>query len=224
MQVTTSSGLVPPQSTTVGRKVAKGRKTHFTGQLAMECGGVEKLMDVESHTEMMIALVLRARRTVVDIENQVPFVYKDGYGTSRTHNFDFRVSLRDGTRIAIFVKHSKYAARGEGPAKRRLIASQVTSDFADRVVLMTEKDLDPIETHNAELLHEVRVSEPEVDAIARRVVRTITGDVRVRDLVDAIGRDGQGFRAVARLVGTGELDLVNHERISPDALVRRRAN
>lgn len=224
MQMTTNGGLIEPKPMQVGRSVAKGRKTHFTGQIVLERGGVEELMDVESHTEMMVALVMRARLSVVDIESQVAFCWTDRGGCDRTHYFDYRVSLRDGSRVAIFVKSAKRAASARVQAQLRAIAAQVTPAFADRVVVMTEQHLDPIETHNAELLYETRASEPEVDALARRALRLITGPVRIRDLVAEIGRDGQGFRAVVRLIGLGELELVDTVRIGHEALVRRRTH
>lgn len=224
MYETQSGGLVPPKLPVYERKVAKGRKHHFTGQMNVGEAGDTRTIDIESSTEIQFGLVLEMRRDVVDLENQVPFAWVDEHGKSATHFFDFRANLRDGTRLAIMVKSSR--AMKSDRLRRELaeIAAQVMPDFADRVIVVDETHLDPIETHNAELLYDYRQSEPEVDALARRAIFSLTGAVPIRDLVSAIGRDGQGFQAIARLIHRGDLELVHHERISYDALVRRRVN
>jgi len=176
MQVSVLDGVAPPKYPPVGRKVAKGRKKHFTGQLVLERGGEDILADMESHTEMMWALVFAARREVVDIETQVEFVWKHGEGKLKKHYFDFRINMRDGTRFAVFVKAAQRLKSTRLHSVLSTIAAQVTTDFADRAFIVTEADLDPIEVHNAEFLDEVR---------------------------------------------THELELVSHERIGVDALVRR---
>jgi hypothetical protein len=61
------------------------------------------------------------------------------------------VTLRDGRRIALVVKWAKEAQKAKFQQKTALISLQVTSAFADQVVVVTELDLDPIEVHNAEL-------------------------------------------------------------------------
>lgn len=221
MYMTPHGTLRLPHAPDAARPIRMGVKEHFTGSLVV--GDDEgREMEVESHTEMLTALVMLARRDVVHLENQVPFRWIDRNGTARTHFFDFRTSLRDGTRIALIVKNSRKAADHEFRQEMRLLASQVTPDFADRVSLLTEKHLDPIEVHNAELIHGVRLPDPEPDAAVRRVVAGISGAVKIGDVVALAGCSGSGFRAVVRLIRTHELELVNHERIEHDALVRRR--
>jgi hypothetical protein len=221
MQISTLAGVALPKYPSVGRKVAKGRRKHFTGQLILERGGQEILADVESHTEMQWALVFAARREVVDIETQVRFDWTHHEGKKKKHFFDFRISMHDGTRVAAFVKAAKRLESARMLRWLEAIAAQVPSEFADRVVVLTEAHLDPIEVHNAEFLDEVRESVPEVDARARREIQHLKGAVRIRDLVSATAAGGQGIRAVARLIRTNELELVHHVRIDHDALVRR---
>jgi hypothetical protein len=222
MYETPDGGIRPPRPYT-GRKMGFGAKRHFTGSLVHgEDEGA--VMDVESHTEMLVALVMLARRDVVLLENQVSFPWFDSDGSERLHRFDFRVTLRDGRRIALMVKWSTEAQKPKFKGKAARIASQVTSAFADEVVVVTELDLDPIEVHNAELIHAVRVPEPDVDAAARRAIQTLVGAARIGDLVTEIGREGRAFRAVVRLIRSHDLQLVDHERITYDTLVRRRVS
>jgi hypothetical protein len=222
MYETPDGGIRLPRPYT-GRKMGFGAQKHFTGSLVHgEDEG--EVADVQSHTEMLTALVALARRDVVRLENQVEFKWTDVDGSRHTHFFDFRVTLRDGRRIALMVKWSTEAQKPKFKRKTARIASQVTSAFADEVVVVTELDLDPIEVHNAELIHAVRVPDPDVDAAARRAIQTMVGAARIGDLVTEIGREGRAFRAVVRLIRSHDLQLVGHERITYDTLVRRRVS
>ncbi|MBN2906681.1 MAG: hypothetical protein JXJ18_08235 [Rhodobacteraceae bacterium] len=223
MQELPDGSIVLPQHLQYERKaMAKGRREHFTGHFVF--GPNEgKAMDFESNTEFRIALVVLARPGVVDLENQVPFRWRDTTGKVHTHFFDFRASQKDGSRIAIMVKAAHRLKSERLRAELAAIAAQVTPDFADRVVIMTEKDLDPVELFNAEIVHEFRRSDPVADAAARRAVQGLVGAARIEDLVETIGLGADGFRALVRLVGTRELELTEAVRISHDAFVRRRA-
>jgi hypothetical protein len=221
MHMTPSGTFRLPQPPNAARSIKMGVQGHFTGSLIV--GNDEGWeMEFESHTEKQVALVMLARRDVVSLENQVPFEWVDLNGKPTTHHFDFRVTQRDGTRVMLIVKHSKKAAQAQFRAEMRLLASQVTADVAHRVSLVTEKHLDPIELHNAELIHSVRLPDPEPDALVRRAVAGITGAAKIQDIIMKAGCSGRGFLAVVRLIRSHELELVSHERIEPEVLVRRR--
>jgi hypothetical protein len=200
-----------------------GVKKHFTGSIIIGDDEGEE-MEFESHIEMQTALVMLARRDVVFLENQIPFKWINQEGTETKHTFDYRVSLRDGSRVALIVKNVKKAAEADWREEMRLLASQVTPAFADRVTIITGRSFDLTELHNAELIQSVRVPDPEADAAARRAIADIAGAVTVNDIVKHTDYAGRGFRAVVRLIRLHELELVRHERISHDALVRRRHN
>lgn len=91
-----------PRPSTVLRKVAKGRREHFTGQLNV---GLDEgaCMDIESYTEFQVVMTLMARPEVAHVENQVLFPYRDLDGKSARHFFDFRATRTDGSRTAIMV-------------------------------------------------------------------------------------------------------------------------
>jgi hypothetical protein len=221
MQHDLLDAITLPSSPRAERRISPVSKGHFSGHLIVGDGAGEA-MEVESHLEMNVALVLSTRSDVAELENQVPFRWQTG-GTWRTHYFDFRVNKLDGSRTAIMVKPSKKLACPRFQAEAREIARHVTSDVADHVTIMTERDVDPVELHNAQFLHGLRESDPEADSAARRVMARVVGAIPVREIVAAVGREGRGFRAVGRLLRNGELALVNKERISKDALVTRRA-
>jgi hypothetical protein len=222
MYETPDGGIRLPRPYT-GRKMGMGAKKHFTGSLVHgEDEG--QVADVQSHTEMLTALVMLARFEVVGLENQIEFKWTDVDGTLHSHFFDFRVTLRDGRRIALMVKWSTTAQKPAFKEKAARIASQVPPAFADQVLVVTEQHLDPVEVHNAELIYAVRLPEPDVDAAARRAIQGLVGAVKIGDLVAEIGQEGRGFRAVVRLLRTHELKLVGHERIDYESMVCRRVS
>ncbi|MCZ4368833.1 hypothetical protein [Sulfitobacter dubius] len=223
MHETSTGTFILPRASKAIRRVTMGVKQHFTGSLIIG-EGEGQVIEFESHTEMKTALVMLARQEVMDVENQIPFSWIDETGISRTHFFDFRLSMRDGTRAALIVKNSRKAAKQDFIAETRCLASQVTPDFANRVSLITENHLDPIEVHNAELIHSVRLPDPKPDAAVRKVIAQLDGAMTIKDLATATAPFGQGFFAVVRMIGKHELELVNRERIEPEVLVRRKFN
>ena len=221
MKYLSDGGLVMPERIQTSREVRKGRRTHFTGQFTS--GPDEgRTMDIESHDELCTALVTIARPDVAGLENQVPFKWVKPNGKTATHHFDFRVLMADGSRRAIMVKSEYRRRQPEIQAELAQIAAQVTPDFADDVVIMTERDLDPVELFNAEMMHEMRRPDPEADAIGRRIMNEMVASVQIQDLVDAIGLGARGFRAIVRLIRTHELKLVIKVRIAHEAYVCRR--
>ena len=212
-----------PRPSTVHRKVAKGRREHFTGQLNV---GPDEgaCMDIESYTEFQVVMTLMARPEVVHVENQVMFPYRDLNGKSAQHFFDFRATRTDGSRTAIMVKSAYRYSQPSVAEELRLIASQVDKRFADRVVVMTEKHFNRWEFYNAEMMHEMRWPDPVVDSAARRAVQTLVGAARISDLVEVIGHGGNGFRAIVRLIRNRYLAVTDGVRISYEASVSRCKN
>ncbi|MBM9595936.1 hypothetical protein [Roseitranquillus sediminis] len=190
MYETPTGGILLPQPPSAARSIKMGVQKHFTG--ALVCGEDEgRAMEMESHTEMQIALIMLARREVVEVENQVPFPWKDEEGALRTHFFDLRVSLRDGTRVAIFAKNSRDAQCRKFTNEKRQIVPQVTADFADRVCLMSviieRTCLVLVDAPNVY----VRPDQVPGDIVTlRQPVQGLAGQALLRDLpleLDAVG-------------------------------------
>ena len=221
MEFTPESGVAFPVRRKIVRKIAKGRRNHFTGQFTFGPDEGET-MDVESNTELRVALVTLARPDVVGLENQVPFEWIGPDGKTATHHFDFRVLMANGSRKAIMVKSEYRRLQAKTRLELAQIAAQVTPDFADEVVVMTERDVNPVEYFNAEIMHEMRQSDFEADAAARAAMAEIPATAKIQDLVDRIGLGARGFRAIVRLIRSHEFELVNKVRIAHEAHVRRR--
>ena len=223
MMLMPDGGITMPVRLQTARKIAKGRREHFTGQFTF--GSDEsQTMDIESNTELRVAFVILARPGVVDLENQVPFAWVKPNGAQATHYFDFRALFADGRRRAIIVKSEYRRRQPQVQTELAHIAAQVTPEFADEVVVMTDRDIDPVEYFNAEMMHEMRRPDPEADAAARRLKGEIVASAQIQDLVETIGLGARGFRAVVRLLRSHELELVDNTRIDHEVYVRRRIN
>lgn len=218
----TNSEAILPARPATGRKPAVGAKKHFSCTI-VHGAGAGCVMNTESLTEKRVALVLLARPDVVNLENQVLFNWQAKDGSQKRHFFDFRATMADGSRIAIMVKHHKKLSAEEFQAEIATISSQVTPDFADRVTIMTEKHLDPVDVYNATLFNAVRKPDPEADAAMADAVSGLVGTAKIGDLISHTGLGGRGFRSIARLIGARELELQCPMRIDYDTHVIRRA-
>ena len=209
-----------PERPDTDRKPGVGAKKHFS--CAFVYGpGAGVVMKTDSLTEKRVALVLLARPDVVKLENQVGFIWEASDGSTHTHFFDFRATMVDGIRVAIMVKYDAKLKQEEFRAEIAEIATQVTPEFADRVTLMTEKHLDPIDVFNATLFNSVRHPDDEADTIMRQTIRRLNGAAKVGDLIAHTGLKGRGFRSIARLIGSRELALQERVRVDYDSLVMR---
>ena len=172
-------GITMPERVQLARKTAVGAREHQSGQITME-PDEGYTMGYDSNTEMKWKLVLLARPGVAWIESQVHFQWLDADGKKGEHFFDFRVLMADGQRVAIMVK-SEYR-RNQLKVQDELaeVAARVPRSFADQVVVMTERDIDPVEYFNAEMMHEMRRPDPDADAAARRLLGEIIGAFRIQ--------------------------------------------
>lgn len=225
-------GFAPPMPSTAHRKVALSSKGHFCGQIVIGGGGGEgtvagvapRHMQVESFLEFSWCMCLSRRADISDLREQVAFDWFDDDVVRHTHYFDLFATLRDGRRIAFAVRPISKTA-GKFARQMPLIAAQARERrFADEVRLLTDADLDPVEFHNARLLHDVRAPDPVADAAVLRVLGEMSGTVSLANLTARAAMGAAGFRALLRLVGRGHLRPVRVERITRNTAVYKWSN
>jgi hypothetical protein len=178
----------------------------------------------ESDLEKKAILAALAHPNTAGVREQYPrqkYVGEDG--VTHTHTFDFLVLHKDGSRTANSVKPLAFVESSGIFGTLKLLAAQMSPATANRVNLVTERNLGRAVTFNAELIHAVRRDpHPEADdAIIAGLLDGLIGSTTVRALVAASGLKGYGYRAVARLIAEGCLCLTRSERITYDATVRR---
>jgi len=218
MEPDSCGGILLPEPSHADRDVALHSKGHSSGHLVLG-DGPGRVLQFESHLEMQTALVLLARPDVRDLRDQAEVRWTDDRGKMCHHYFDFLATMVDGSRIAIAVKASKYLNRGF-LEKISAVSAKAVPEFADKVRVVTERHLDPIEVHNAALFHAVRHPDPDADTVAVTVTSDLVGAARLDELTDEIGMGVRGFRALIREVARHRLHLVCHERITSCSLIK----
>lgn len=160
---------------------------HVTGWTNID--PVWRLRYFESKHEKDALFLLHARADVVDIWDQPPAIpYRDENGKVRSHTFDFLVTLKDGSRIAIAIKP---AAIVEGTGFRdtlRLIRAATPLSFAQEVVLITEQSYCPSSARNAQKLHEFRrTKDHEADEVVAALICGLSAPTTIAELTQKSG-------------------------------------
>lgn len=183
--------------------------------------GDPRIMYFESGVELKAQMILQARRDVREIFEQLPRVkYIDERGKERTHTFDILAHMTNGERIAIAVKPFEVAERKGFREELAIIAPQISRDVADRVVLLTDRQLRGARLFNAELIHAVRLDpDLEADVAVASVVKQLTQPTTIADIVKKSGKKGRGFRSVVRLIAGGALEMISRGRIEYGSVV-----
>jgi hypothetical protein len=207
-----TGGILLPEASAGDRATQVGSSHHFTGQIVIG-DGRGRVLGTESHLEMKATLILAARPETAALFEQIAFEWKDATGASRTHYIDLMVQQHDGQWVGYAVRPWARLSKAYLADLARIKAQAIASGFLWDFRIFTDRDVDPIDLFNARLLHSVRVAEPDADAAARSVAAAITGVTTIGALVADIGIHGQGFRAIVRLIRSGHLQPVRHERI-----------
>ncbi|WP_102227001.1 PDDEXK family nuclease [Acidimangrovimonas sediminis] len=216
-------GVRLPEFSLGDRATQVGSTQHFTGGIVLNSGpgsdGPGRRVGVESHHEANASLLLAARPEVIDLVEQVRFDWFDQDGEIHKHYIDLVATERDGTVVGYAVRplarvKDAYLAQLVR-VKEQAIDQGVLHDFR----LFTERDICPAELYNAKLFHSVRRPDCFADPVAKDVVGQMTGVVAIGRLVEQTRLDGMGFRALVRLIRSGHLQTLHHERITHSSLV-----
>lgn len=182
-----------------------------------------RIITAESGLEWNVALVLLARRDVIELREQpeaVRFIEADG--VRQTHVFDFLAIMSGGSRIAIAVKPERKATKLRQSFP--LLASQVPEAFATGAVLITDRNIDLIAIHNAKLLLQMRARiNHNSDQAAWAVIRHLIGATTIGTLVEAIGTGADAFGSIVRFISEGRLGLKRREKIDYGSIVEARS-
>ncbi|MCW3783551.1 hypothetical protein [Defluviimonas salinarum] len=211
----------PPLASRAARKVAVANRGSYKGERVV-AKGPSRILKIDSYGEYLSGLCIEYEASVAEIAEQLPPVgYHDADGVVKKHYFDLGATLHDGRRRVYAVKPKRRAAETDFEAELALVAGQWPDGFADQAFLVTEEHYDPIDVFNAKLQHGMRDPELEADAAALAVVSAMAEAKTLGELVAEIGLDGQGYRALVRLITAGVLVLRHRERIGYASVVDR---
>lgn len=182
-----------------------------------------KVEGAESDLELCSGLWMLAQPDIVDVISQWPQVqYVDREGVLRRFTFDFTSVHADGSRTAHSVKPKPKVASSEVEQIHLLLQRQMSPRLASRINLVTEAKLKPQDRFNAEVIYTARrFPVPAHDAAIEKLIADLHGTTTVAALRVASGLRGAAYRAVVRAVAGRKLELVDHVRITSDAVVRR---
>jgi len=177
----------------------------------------------ESGGERKIGLHFLAMKEFVDIVEQPAVVYYvDDQGITRHHTFDWLLIKADGAKVLVAVKPAALVEKSGVDRIVELVASQISTATADFVLLVTDKDLTPVDHFNNELIYRAQKSKsPKDDKAVTQIAKKLRGETTIADLVEAVGVGGNGFFAVVRAIANGRLVPTTYRDIDYDAVVTR---
>ena len=157
---------VPAKSRAV-RKIPKSSKWHFVGELVYDdIDGNPQRLGFGSYHEFKAAICLIYRDDFADIEEQLASLpFKTPGGNPSCHFFDFRFTTLSGQRICVSVKPERIAKTYTYKATIKAVADVAIGNICDGVATVTDRNISPVEFHNAELFHAARKPEPEIDQL-----------------------------------------------------------
>lgn len=204
------------------RPIPKSTKKHFVGELVFNRGDHRQRLGFASLYEHNAALCFIYRQDFLDIEEQLaplPFVLPNGKASE--HFFDFRVTFKGGRRVCISVKPERIAQTYMYRAMMACIRKAAIGNICDDVRTVTERNIEPVELHNAKLFHSARDPEPQIDAYVLKRLRSLEGPIGITDFLTSIGVEGNGFRSVARAIQFGNAKLFSPQKITGRTMIVR---
>ncbi len=214
-----------PQKLRGSRKIRSRSAISARGILVARIRGAKRLTRIgyESSLERSFALIALADTNSVDIVEQ-PFTlrYVDTIGKMRRYTFDYLVTMRDGRRIAVEVKHSQQARKQKVIAKIGDAASRLVPDYADEVFLFTERNFTRTQVENAEqFVNCQREIDPDADDQLGATIAGLKGSITVSDLVKVSDLAELGYPAVIRAMYNNLLHWNRKALIGPKTMVSR---
>jgi len=134
----------PPLPSRATRNVLKPSRNSSRGFLILKFPSDEwpRKYTYESILEKCFLVLMWLSADVHLIQEQPPFInYVDDQGRTKKHIFDFLVLLLNGQKIAVAIKPASRAEKLNFERELELVASAMPKTFADRVLLLTDKDL-----------------------------------------------------------------------------------
>ncbi|WP_417607299.1 TnsA endonuclease N-terminal domain-containing protein [Primorskyibacter flagellatus] len=127
------------------RKVVRRSKASLRGSMIAKLPAFPRprVIHFESMLEYRFLCLMLVQPDVYDIQEQPTAIrYRRHDGSQGTHVFDFLVTRTDGSRTAVAIKPLRRVESRNFNSELALVAASVTKDFADRIKLVTDAQLD----------------------------------------------------------------------------------
>jgi len=203
----------PPLRSRATRKISRRSKVSGRGVIVAQLPAQQRPREIvfESILELYVFYLLLARPELHDLwEQPTPIQYLDDLGCLQTHYYDALVTLKDMSTIAIAIKPAALVEEFRFRDKLHLIRAGTSLNFANEVVLITDRSFSPADVRNAQKLHEFRRHpDLEADAAILALLETLGDETTVADLVAKSGLEWRGFRAVFRAIYDGQARVLD---------------
>lgn len=212
-----------PRESRARRKIPRKSSNHFVGQMTFgEETGQGQCLQFESKLEHDAALLLIYRPGVVDVIDQVgPVLLPPIPGGPREHYLDFVSVEAMGRRTGVMVKPAFRAERLAFQNLAARVREAAVPRFVDRVVTVTEREIDPRKLARASLFHYCRFPQPWIDQILAEAANDFEGPSTIRRFCHDGGVGDEGFHGAIRLIRRGALQTEVEWPLNLDSIVRR---
>ena len=166
----------------------------------------------------LLTLAMPNLWNLFDQPKPVSFVEVDG--RQRTHRFDYLAEFKGGERVAIAVKPLDRAKKLNFKASLKAIKRDLPTGFANKVVLVTERERHRVEVQNAELLNFFRrCPDAEADSVISDLTNRLFGEISLTELINKSGLGARAFRAAFRAIYAGSLTANTRELITNNSII-----
>lgn len=153
-----------------------------------------------------------------DQPKTVSFVDIDG--KQRTHRFDYLAQFKDGSRVACAVKPQEKVEQLNFKSTLAAVKRDLPVGFADKVMLVTERERHRGELRNAELLNFFRrCPDEDADDVVGDLISRLFGEISIAELISKSGLGARAFRAAFRAIYAGKLIANTRELITNNSIV-----
>ncbi|SLN71965.1 hypothetical protein ROJ8625_03758 [Roseivivax jejudonensis] len=163
-----------------------------------------------SQEEYGVCLCLAAHPEVVGLREQFARLkYRKPNGRPGSTLVDFLCLKRDGSQVYVSVKYPQKARRASYRSEVEEIARQAITSSSESFAIASRQCFGSRYLKKAQMIHYVRKGwDPEADKI---VLRQVPPDTKQRSIGEVLaGSDleyGRAFRAIARLIGDGDVQI-----------------
>lgn len=215
---------MPPLPSRAKRTIPRKSSNHFLGQTTFgEETGQGRCVQFESKLEHDTLLLLIYRPGVVDVCEQVgPVLFGKANGKPGGHYFDFVATEAAGRRTGVMVKPAFRAHCFQFQELAARVRAEAVPRIVDRVVFVTEREVDPRKLARASLFHYCRFAQPAIDLALADAVTGFQGPATVREFCRHAGVGEEGFHGAIRLIRRGVLQTVVVWPLTLDSVVHCR--
>ena len=203
------------------RGIVKSSPFHHVGECVFQAAdGSNQAVRFSSLGEYQAILCCLYIENCVDIEEQLaPVWYTKSNGKLAPHWLDFRATKACGRRIGLICKPERIAAHWAFREEMRRVGMAALLETVDEVCIVTERNINRVDLHNAKLFHACRHLEPQIDRCVEEGLQQIVAPITVRSFLKDIGLGGAGYRSVVRAIRRGAICVAHGMIISADSLV-----